>query len=373
MGPWERARRRSTVLEADNAPVAEHPMHGAGHHHQEVVMSPQHTPPRWRHVARTGAAVALVIPMIVSASAQATWTDVAPTKEYHCGAYVAAPHTAPLRTQSCVIVHDSPSGAYVQGAVKVVNTNDNPRHRAGPTGYTRLWLDGKPYRNDNCGTTSIAGGQSRWCYGKTMLIAGHNRDVYATGYVWSGAGVHDATTSAHWKISPPPAAFPAAWSNGPVQAAPWHPALRSYSSITCGDTSIPADLPPQSVSKGWTARTQAIVNIIRGPAFGWPNVGGGANGSHSGHVRNSYHYCGRALDAFAPGSRAGGRATGAALAASWRLANWAAHNAAALHVTQVIFYDRIWTAHGGGWRPYSNPNGSGDTLQHRDHVHLSVF
>jgi hypothetical protein len=60
------------------------------------------------------------------------------------------------------------------------------------------------------------------------------------------------------------------------------------------------------------------------------------------------------------------------------LANWAAHNAAALNVSQVIFYDHIWTVAKGGWRPYTNPDLSKkpndeNTLQHRDHVHISVY
>jgi len=171
----------------------------------------------------------------------------------------------------------------------------------------------------------------------------------------------------------PPPGIPVAWGNGPVNAPAWRPAMKTFSAITCGSKSIPANLSPQYVSRGWTARTQAIVNVIRGPLFGWGNVGGGANGTSTGHVSNSYHYCGRAIDAFAPGVTAGTRATGPGLVASWRLATWAAHNAPSLNVTQVIFYDRIWTAELGGWRPYSNPGGSSNTLQHRDHVHISVF
>jgi len=172
---------------------------------------------------------------------------------------------------------------------------------------------------------------------------------------------------------PPPSTIPAAWSNGPVNAPAWRPSKRNHSSISCGARSIPADLRPESVSRGWTARTQAIVTVIRGPQFGWTNVGGAANGTQTGHISGSYHYCGRGIDAFAPGVRAGTRATGAGLRASWRLANWAAHNAPALRVSQVIFYDLIWTADGGGWRRYTNDGGSGNTRQHRDHVHLSVY
>lgn len=172
--------------------------------------------------------------------------------------------------------------------------------------------------------------------------------------------------------------LPAAWSNGPVNAPAWLPKMVSHDSITCSSREIPAGLRPESVTQGWTARTQAIVNIIRGPLFGWKNVGGGATGDQTGHIIGSYHYCGRAIDSFAPGVLWKTRATGTGLSASWRLANWAAHNAAALNVSEVIFYDLIWTAAKGGWRPYRNSGLSEkpdeeNSLQHRDHVHISVY
>jgi hypothetical protein len=136
--------------------------------------------------------------LVTSASAQATWSDVAPTTGYHCGAYISAPHYPGVWFQSCVLVTDSPSGAYVGGVTRVTNTSDNPNQSISPTGYARVWLDGDVYRNDNCGTTVIAGGRQKWCYGTTKWIAGNGRDVYATGYVWFGTGVHDLVNSAHW-------------------------------------------------------------------------------------------------------------------------------------------------------------------------------
>lgn len=314
-----------------------------------------------------------------SASAQATWSATAPTKDHHCGDIVPSQHAKMVWFQSCVLVHDGPGGAYVQGAVKVTNTTDNPKHLARPKGYTRVLLENKFYRSDYCGSTTIAGGETSWCYGKTTLIAGHNRDVFAIGFVWAGEGTRDHVESPHWKIAPTtptPPGLPAAWSNGPVNAPSWHPAMRSDSRIACKDTRIPTNLPPQSVSRGWTPRTLAIIAIIRGPAFGWTKTTGPADGTQSGHINGSYHYCGRAVDAFAPGAVGGTPVAGAVLSKSWRLANWAAHNAAALNVSQVIFYDRIWTAKGGGWRPYTNNSKNGadrDTLQHRDHVHISVY
>jgi hypothetical protein len=211
-------------------------------------------------------------------------------------------------------------------------------------------------------------------------VKGWVNAVYARGGAFNGpfALVRSCTgpltpPAGNTPLPTPPPGIPLEWSNGPVDAPVWHPALTSFNSIACGSKAIPAVLQPESVSHGWTARTEAIVNVIRGPLFGWVAVGGGATGGRSGHVSNSYHYCGRAIDSFAPGVTAGTRAAGPGLVASWRLANWAAHNAPSLNVTQVIFYDRIWTAERGGWRPYSNPGGSSNTLAHRDHVHISVF
>jgi hypothetical protein len=60
----------------------------------------------------------------------------------------------------------------------------------------------------------------------------------------------------------------------------------------------------------------------------------------------------------------------------WRIARWAQANATTLRVTYVIFDKRIWsTARAAeGWRPYTHPTGaSNPTLDHRDHVHVSVI
>ena len=59
----------------------------------------------------------------------------------------------------------------------------------------------------------------------------------------------------------------------------------------------------------------------------------------------------------------------------WRIARWAQLNAARLGVTYVIFDARIWSVARAseGWRAYSHPIGSSNpTLDHLDHVHVSV-
>lgn len=179
---------------------------------------------------------------------------------------------------------------------------------------------------------------------------------------------------------PPPAGLPASWSRGPVNAPTWHPAKTTFSSIACGKKAIPAGLKPESTLKGFTPRSKAIIAKIKAAPFNFASVGGGADGTRSGHVPNSFHYCGRGLDSYAKGAKSGRRQTGATLASSWKMANWAAHNAPALNIAEVIFMDKQWSADKGGWRPYTHKNlkkarseSERNTLQHRDHVHLSVY
>jgi uncharacterized protein (DUF697 family) len=192
-----------------------------------------------------------------------------------------------------------------------------------------------------------------------------------------------APAGGDWIPAPATGDFPVAWSDGPVRPPVWSPKTAFHSSITCGGQWIPEHLQPEFVSDGWTARANAIVDIIRGPLFGWTSdIGGEAKGaSRTGHVTNSYHYCGRAIDVFPPDAVGTFPAVGETLRRGWRLANWAAHDAARHSVAEVIFYDRIWTADRSseGWRPYTHPplhpgeTGDPDTLQHRDHVHISCF
>ncbi|MEV6774367.1 M23 family metallopeptidase [Nocardia sp. NPDC051030] len=85
------------------------------------------------------------------------------------------------------------------------------------------------------------------------------------------------------------------------------------------------------------------------------------------------HQEGRAVDAMIDDyTSTSGRALGDKIAA------WVIENADALGVKYVIWHDQIWTRNGEGtpghWDPYTNATGdTGDTAQHRDHVHVSVY
>lgn len=84
------------------------------------------------------------------------------------------------------------------------------------------------------------------------------------------------------------------------------------------------------------------------------------------------HQTGRALDLMIPDWQGPGKAAGD------RIAAWAWDHRAELGVKYVIWDARIISVAriGEGWRPYDYPAARGTdnpTLQHRDHVHISVF
>ena len=84
----------------------------------------------------------------------------------------------------------------------------------------------------------------------------------------------------------------------------------------------------------------------------------------------SDHTTGRAVDIMIAGFD-----TPAGNARGWEIARWAQANAVQLGVTYVIFDAKIWSLarSSAGWRPYTHPTGaSSPTLDHRDHVHISV-
>lgn len=84
--------------------------------------------------------------------------------------------------------------------------------------------------------------------------------------------------------------------------------------------------------------------------FGITNIGGFAT---SGHISNSDHYKGLALDVMTS-------------IKGQQVADFTQQNAARLRVTYIIWNRRIWDSRNGkGWQPYSG------TSPHTDHVHIS--
>jgi hypothetical protein len=135
---------------------------------------------------------------------------------------------------------------------------------------------------------------------------------------------------------------------------------------------VPQRWMPQQpmTTNGLTLRTIAMV---RGwaEAYGGRPIGGFAPGGVTGgHIENSAHYDGRAVDIFFPLSDPDNNPRG------WLLANWLVANADYYQIATVIFDDTVWSSVNStwGWHPYVHPSGNttDPTLRHLDHVHVDV-
>ena len=86
--------------------------------------------------------------------------------------------------------------------------------------------------------------------------------------------------------------------------------------------------------------------------------------SSFGGRRNSggFHGTGQAVDVMISNSSVG-----------WDIANWTRANAGKLGVSEVIYYQKIWTVQRSseGWRPMSDRGSA--SANHYDHVHVSVY
>lgn len=77
---------------------------------------------------------------------------------------------------------------------------------------------------------------------------------------------------------------------------------------------------------------------------------------------SGFHGTGRALDVMISNSSVG-----------WEIAEWTRANAGSLGVSEVIYYQKIWTVERSseGWRPMSDRGSA--SANHYDHVHVSVY
>ena len=164
---------------------------------------------------------------------------------------------------------------------------------------------------------------------------------------------------------------PEAYNKHETRARALASSLMGYSkaAFTCAirPDSVPDESPD---AKGLTQRAETALSAVQ-DAFGPQETGGYAPGGVSdGHMENSAHYQGRAIDFFYKPVNATQRRDG------WATAQYLVANAEHLDVATVIYDGRIWTAKRSvqGWRDYTPPGGPTDdaTLMHRDHVHLDV-
>jgi hypothetical protein len=120
-----------------------------------------------------------------------------------------------------------------------------------------------------------------------------------------------------------------------------------------------------SGAQGLTPRAAEVRRVVI-TLFGVTDIGGYATG---GHVSGSDHYTGRAIDVMLTPLGRENTELG------WRIALYLQSNAQRLGITYMIWQGRIWSVARAaeGWRPYRHPSGSvSPTLQHLDHVHVSV-
>ena len=167
--------------------------------------------------------------------------------------------------------------------------------------------------------------------------------------------------------------FPEAYEDHAADARVLASALTGYSpggAFTCVVRTDEAKTQ-KAGQDGLTKRAERVRrNVER--AFGDLSLGGfQPGGVSSGHMRNSAHYDGRAIDIFVRPINPDNNRRG------WAIAQYLVAQADRLRIEHVIFDDRIWTEgtrSEKGWRNYDPPESSGNQaiLEHRDHVHVDV-
>ncbi|NHC13176.1 hypothetical protein [Motilibacter deserti] len=162
------------------------------------------------------------------------------------------------------------------------------------------------------------------------------------------------------------AALPELAGDGPAVVR----ALTRAAGLTCTAQRDYGVRDEQLTANGLTPRGVRLQRAIRA-AFGALPMGGfAAGGVSSGHVDNSAHYEGRAIDVFLTPRSAEQTRRG------WVLAHWLVAHAEPLSLLSVIWSDHIWTVWAGsmGWRDYVHPSGNttNPVLRHLDHVHTAV-
>ncbi len=167
--------------------------------------------------------------------------------------------------------------------------------------------------------------------------------------------------------------FPEAYEDHAADARALASALTGYSRARFSCVVDPSsDLASQRPgSGGLTPRAAEVRRQLRA-AFGDLSLGGyAAGGVSTGHMKDSAHYSGRAVDVFVRPVNPSNRRAG------WAIASYLVAHAARLDVDHVIFDKRIWSSSRSeeGWRGYRPPRSAGSrvVLEHRDHVHVDVL
>jgi uncharacterized protein YgiM (DUF1202 family) len=128
-----------------------------------------------------------------------------------------------------------------------------------------------------------------------------------------------------------------------------------------GTTSSGGGISSSSCSKSSSIESGLVPNAIkvyRAICARYPQVSSFGGRRSSG----GFHGTGQAVDVMISNSSVG-----------WDIANWTRANAGKLGVSEVIYYQKIWTVERAseGWRPMSDRGSA--SANHYDHVHVSVY
>jgi hypothetical protein len=130
-------------------------------------------------------------------------------------------------------------------------------------------------------------------------------------------------------------------------------------------------MPKQDMlTNGLTLRAQTMIFGVFAAYGGRPLGGFAPGGITTGHIENSAHYEGRAIDiSFSPINHPNNQR-------GWLLAHWLVAHADYYQIATVIYDDVIWTNWRApeAWRKYHHPWGDtkNPTLRHLDHIHVDV-
>ena len=124
------------------------------------------------------------------------------------------------------------------------------------------------------------------------------------------------------------------------------------------------------LTNGLTFRSQEVL-FAWWEAYGGRPVGGfSPEGITSGHIENSAHYDGRAIDISFSLDDPANKLRG------WLLAHWLVAHADYYQIQTIIWDGLIWSNYRSaeGWRKYQHPWGptKSPTLLHHDHIHVDV-
>ncbi|WP_100499687.1 phage tail tape measure protein [Geodermatophilus chilensis] len=154
----------------------------------------------------------------------------------------------------------------------------------------------------------------------------------------------------------------ATMQRGYDEATAW---MREHSPGLAGGSFGVGKRTPNGVGGLGPAAAAARAFVMK--TFGVTNIGGYSYRTIAGTKTLSDHALGKAIDVMIPNYK-----SAASIALGNRIASHFVTNPGQFGTKYVIWRDQINS--GRGWGPYGHPGGGrSDTLQHRDHVHVSLY